>query len=206
MRAFVEIWGGGGAKLVPLDEQRVTVGRASNNGVCLSNDQQVSRLHLVLERYPAGWSARDVGSANGTFVNGERLHSEHRLQDGDELRVGETRLVFRNTDRDDGDMTLSAAEEVPRMTGRERDTLVALCRPLLGGDTFAQPATIKEMASELVVSEAAIKFHLSSLYDKFGIYQTGLSRRAQLANEAIRRGAVTVAELRRNETTKRAQD
>jgi FHA domain len=200
MRAFLEIWSAAGPALVPLDEDRVTLGRGTHNDVCLADDPQVSRLHALLECFAAGWSVRDLGSVNGTFVNGERLLAEHRLEDGDELRVGETRLVFRNLEREESDETLSASEEVPRMTGREHDTLVALCRPILGADSFAQPATIKEMAAELVVSEAAIKFHLSSLYDKFGIYQTGLSRRALLANEAIRRGGVTVAELRRQES------
>jgi DNA-binding CsgD family transcriptional regulator len=45
-----------------------------------------------------------------------------------------------------------------------------------------------------VVTEAAVKQHLSRLYDKFGIFdQEG--RRARLANEAIRRGAVSTAEI-----------
>ena len=51
------------------------------------------------------------------------------------------------------------------------------------------------MAEALVVSEAAVKFHLGNLYDKFGIIEEGGSRRVRLANDAITRRAVTYAEL-----------
>lgn len=56
------------------------------------------------------------------------------------------------------------------------------------------------MASELFVSEAAIKFHLANLYDKFGLSEQAEggapSRRVTLASEAIRRRAVTIADRR----------
>ena len=51
------------------------------------------------------------------------------------------------------------------------------------------------MASELFVTEAAVKQHLLNLYDKFAIPTEG-DRRVRLANEALRRGAVTIAQLR----------
>ena len=74
--------------------------------------------------------------------------------------------------------------------------LVVLCRPLLARDLFTEPASIKELATELVVSEAAVKQHLVNLYAKFEIGD-GTSPRTRLANEAIHRGAVTLADLRR---------
>lgn len=197
MEAYFEVWGREGARLVPIECDRITIGRLADNGLRISGDQQVSRLHAVVERYPAGWSIRDVGSSNGTFVNGERLLSEHRLRNGDELRIGGTRIVFREQEHEPAERTLSAGDEPPDVTKRERDVLLALCRPIVSSDSFAQPATIRQMAKQLVVSDAAIKFHLSNLYDKFGIFETGLSRRAELANEAVRRGAVTIAELRK---------
>jgi DNA-binding NarL/FixJ family response regulator len=55
------------------------------------------------------------------------------------------------------------------------------------------------MAAELFVSDAAVKFHLANLYDKFGLTDPkdgGPSRRVTLAGEAIRRRAVTIADLR----------
>ena len=52
------------------------------------------------------------------------------------------------------------AEELPELTRRERDVVVALCRPALDGEVFTEPATVREMAAELVVTDAAIKQHL----------------------------------------------
>ena len=73
--------------------------------------------------------------------------------------------------------------------------LVALCRPLLARDMFTEPASTRAIADELVVTQAAVKQHLGNLYDKFGVAAAD-HRRTRLANEAIRRSAVTLADLR----------
>ena len=52
------------------------------------------------------------------------------------------------------------------------------------------------IAQQLWVSEAAVKQHLLRLYDKFGVSGDGERRRTKLANEALRRGAITLAEVR----------
>jgi len=193
--AYLEVWGPAGAQLHPLADDGTTVGRAASNNVALDADATVSKLHAVVVRYGSEFAVRDVGSSNGTFVNGERVVSEVRLRPGDEIRVGESRLVFRA--RDTADLaTTAAAEGPPRLTRREQEVLVALCRPMASSAAFAQPATVRHLAEEFVVSEAAIKAHLANLYDKFGIYEAGDSRRVQLANEAVRRRAVSLADLR----------
>ena len=56
--------------------------------------------------------------------------------------------------------------------------------------------TNREIAAELFVSAAAVKLHLANLYLKFAVDESARSRRARLANEAVRRQAVTLAELR----------
>jgi predicted component of type VI protein secretion system len=158
----------------------------------------VSRLHAVIERYPTGFCVRDLGSANGTFVNGEPVTGETRLRTGDELRLGNSRLTFFTVNDDDSDTT-AVADGPPTLTRRERELLLALCRPLLEGAPFAPPASIRQMAGDLFVSEAAVKFHLANLYDKFDLSENpdgGPSRRITLASEAIRRRAVTIADLR----------
>ncbi len=192
---YIEVWKPeAGASLVPLEGSRIAIGRSDANQIAL-DDPAISRLHAVLEHYPSGWSVRDLGSTGGTKVNGNILVAEYRLIAGDEIRVGSVRLIFRSDAHEQSDATIDSAEEPPKMTPREHDVLVALCRPLMTSQSFAQPATIQEMASELVVSIGAIKFHLSNLFDKFGIPETGHARRGQLANEAVRRGAVTMSQL-----------
>jgi DNA-binding CsgD family transcriptional regulator len=193
--AYLEVWGPAGAQLVPLAGERTTIGRTPSNDIVLGGDSTVSKLHAVVVRYGSELAVRDVGSSNGTFLNGGRVVSELRLRPGDEIRVGESRLVFRA--HEDTDVTTTAAAEgPPRLTPREREVLVAMCRPMASGAAFAQPATVRQLAEEFVVSEAAIKAHLANLYDKFAIYEPGESRRVQLANEAIRRRAVSLADLR----------
>jgi len=201
MPSHLEIWKPSGRELISLDVPRVTIGKSSTNTVALQHDSTVSRLHAVLENLGFAWSLRDVGSRNGTFVNGEKIAHERVLHAGDEIRIGSSRLVFweerRAGDTSIADATVSA-EPVPippRLTPRELDVLVALCRPLVSGDPFPEPASVRRLAVELVVTEAAVKQHLQNLYDKFAIPADG-ERRVRLANEALRRGAVTLAMLR----------
>jgi pSer/pThr/pTyr-binding forkhead associated (FHA) protein len=172
----------------------MSIGKGTENGIALGGDPTVSRLHAVLERFEAGWCVSDLGSSNGTYLNGERIWAAQRLRNGDEVRVGRTRLVFCDAD-DFGRTATETDEGAPRLTPRERDVLVVLCRPLLARDQFTEPSSIKEIAAELVVSDAAVKQHLANLYEKFGVAATD-HRRTRLANEAIRRGAVTLADLR----------
>jgi DNA-binding transcriptional ArsR family regulator len=81
---------------------------------------------------------------------------------------------------------------LPDLTRREREVLQSLCRPALSGDVFAEAASVHQIASELVVSDAAVKQHLLRLYDKFGVYDRGERRRVRLAKEAIARGVAAV--------------
>ena len=198
MAAEVEVWTLNGRTTVVLPADRATVGKGGENDVVLPGDPTVSRLHAVLERFPAGWCVTDLGSSNGTFLNGERIWAQHRLRHGDELKIGQVRLLFRNS-ADVGHTVTESELDAPVLTPRERDVLVVLCRPLLARDMFTEPASIKEVAAELVVSEAAVKQHLVNLYTKFDVEDAPSHRRTRLANEAIRRGAVTIGDLRRGE-------
>jgi hypothetical protein len=199
MSSHLEIWKPSGRELFTLSGQRVTVGKAATNLVSFEHDATVSRLHAVLENLGHAWSVRDLGSRNGTYLNGEKISAERVLRSGDELRVGTSRLVFwevkETGDTSTKDETVSAGPGPPRLTRREQEVLVVLCRPLVSDDPFPEPASVRRMARELFVSEAAVKQHLQNLYDKFAIPAEG-DRRVRLANEALRRGAVTLATLR----------
>jgi pSer/pThr/pTyr-binding forkhead associated (FHA) protein len=200
MSSHLEVSKPSGRELIPLSGQRVTLGKASTNAVSLEHDETVSRLHAVFENLGFAWSIRDLGSRNGTYLNGERISAERVLRSGDEVRVGKSRLIFWEVKDAGGaidEETVSAqpAELPPRLTRREVDVLVVLCRPLVSDDPFPEPASVRGMASELFVTEAAVKQHLQNLYDKFSIPTEG-DRRVRLANEALRRGAVTIAQLR----------
>jgi predicted component of type VI protein secretion system len=194
----IEVISGAHSWRISLEADRTTVGKAAENDVALEHDPTASHLHAVLERFPAGWCVADLGSSNGTWVNGERVWSAHRLRHGDEIRVGHTRLMFRDPVAAGGSVTEVEAAP-PTLTARERDVLLALCRPLLDRDMFTEPASIRAIADELVITQAAVKQHVANLYDKFGVGVDQSNRRSRLANEALRRGAVSLTELRASE-------
>jgi hypothetical protein len=191
---YLEVWVDDARERIPLEGERITIGQSATNDLPLPFDQTVSHVHAVLERVASRWCVRDLASRNGTFVNGERIWGERPLHGGDEIRVGSTRLVARVDDPEGHQDPTLGAETGPRLTPREREVLLALCRPMVSGDVFREPASIRQIAGELVVTEAAVKQHLSRLYDKFEIFDRE-GRRSHLANEAIRRGAVSVAEI-----------
>lgn len=195
MPAYVQVWRSGGSDVVVLTADRASIGTAPANDVVVTGDRTISRLHAVLERFPGGWCVRDLGSRNGTFVNGVRVLSDQALRAGDEIRVGATRIVFRAEEAEAG-LATEVAGRAPTLTPRERDVLVALCAPVFSGAMFTEPASIRDIAAALVVTEAAVKQHLANLYEKFALPAGTERRRVLLANEAIRHGVVTLADLR----------
>ena len=70
-----------------------TIGRDPRNDVFL-DDITVSRHQAVIRRRNARCSVADVGSFNGTYLNGARIQTEALLIDGDDLQIGKFKLVF----------------------------------------------------------------------------------------------------------------
>jgi len=65
----------------------VTIGRGSDCDVVLSK-RQISRYHAQIDRDDGGYLLRDLGSKNGTYVNGQEVRDKpHRLKDGDEIQI-----------------------------------------------------------------------------------------------------------------------
>jgi len=79
-------------RTIALTGVRAVVGRLSTCDICLS-DVNVSREHAAFEREGAGWALRDLGSTNGTSVNGQKI-SRQRLREGDAIDIGVTELVY----------------------------------------------------------------------------------------------------------------
>jgi hypothetical protein len=77
-----------------VDSVQLTIGRGANNDLALPDDEFASARHARIEPRRDGVYVEDVGSTNGTYVNGIRLARERRLADGDVVRVGETDLRF----------------------------------------------------------------------------------------------------------------
>lgn len=174
-----------------LTRDVTTIGRGEGVDVTL-DDPSVSRLHAELVRRGPHVYVADLGlSSNGTRVNGRPI-GRRVLADGDVVSFGAARVRM-------GGLTASeqAADDTvelrrvaaPDLTRREIEVLQALCRPALNHEAFVAPATARQIADELVVTEAAVKQHLLRLYSKFRIPEGG-NRRGRLANEIIALGIV----------------
>jgi FHA domain len=175
--------------MMPLREDVTTVGRGRSVDVHLA-DPSVSRLHAEIVRRGPYAYVSDLGlSRNGTRVNG-RLVARRVLEDGDVLSFGSARCrVFGIAAEElaaDVELRRPAA---PELTRRELDVVTSLCRPALSDEAFVAPATAREIAADLVVTEAAVKQHLLRLYQKFRIPE-GANRRVRLANEVVALGLV----------------
>jgi hypothetical protein len=72
------------------------IGRLATSDIVI-DDPNVSRRHAELRRDDDGWLLVDLGSTNGSLVNG-KLAREHRLSDGDRLTLGSSELIFRTND------------------------------------------------------------------------------------------------------------
>jgi len=168
-----------------------TVGRGDGVDVRL-DEPSVSRLHAELVRRGPHVYVTDLGlSSNGTRVNGRPI-GRRVLADGDVLSFGAARLRVGGLGASEqaADDTVELRRvTAPDLTRRELEVLQALCRPALNQEAFVAPATAKEVADELVVTEAAVKQHLLRLYAKFRIPEGG-NRRGRLANEVIALGIV----------------
>jgi hypothetical protein len=76
-----------------LDDDSVMIGRAKGSGVRLDNES-VSRRHAIIRRDGIRFSIRDAGSANGTYLNQQRVITEERLKSRQEIQIGIYRLLF----------------------------------------------------------------------------------------------------------------
>jgi hypothetical protein len=173
-----------------LREDVTTVGRGGGVDISLE-DPSVSRLHAEIVRRGDHFYVADLGlSINGTRVNGRPV-GRRVLADGDVLSFGvaRTRVSGIPAQQDSEDTVELRRISAPDLTRREVEVLTSLCRPALQQDAFVAPATAKDIADELVVTEAAVKQHLLRLYQKFRIAE-GVNRRARLANEVISAGVV----------------
>ena len=73
----------------------LTFGRADDNVVPLPGDDYASGHHARVESGLDGTWVVDLGSTNGTYVNGERVDGRRRLHEGDRLQIGDTELEYR---------------------------------------------------------------------------------------------------------------
>ncbi|MEO6054426.1 MAG: FHA domain-containing protein [Chthoniobacterales bacterium] len=99
-----------------LTEDKVTVGRLADNSIHL-DEASVSSHHAELISEGGQYHLHDLGSTNGTFVNGEPV-TDAVLRNGDEVRFGKVEVVFNGDEKGDADQPLPESNEVEVMPGQ----------------------------------------------------------------------------------------
>jgi pSer/pThr/pTyr-binding forkhead associated (FHA) protein len=93
--ARIVLFGPDGTKSFQLSDKVVTIGRSPANNIPI-DDTAASRKHCMIKKEPEDtYTLVDMGSANGTSVNGEKIAGEHHLETEDRIKIGKTILVFK---------------------------------------------------------------------------------------------------------------
>ena len=107
-----------GLCVIPLEKAIVLIGRQSDCDVSLTQSRKVSRKHCCLAQVNNKIVARDLGSTNGIFLNGERVKKECRVKLGDELMIGDLRFRLQ-TDPKSERVLPKPAKESPRKKSKQ---------------------------------------------------------------------------------------
>jgi hypothetical protein len=107
-------------KIYPLEAVEIIVGRDANNDIAI-NDAEVSRKHARLSLHGSAYVIQDLGSTNGTFVNGQRITGSQVLNAGDTVSFGEN-IVMMYEPALDPNATMVSSSQAPR-------TVVPVQRP-----------------------------------------------------------------------------
>ncbi len=109
-----------------LEDGEYVIGRAADNPICIP-DTSVSRKHVLVRRLGGGWAASDLGSGNGTLLNGEPISDEMPLSHGDVLTLGDTEVTFQ--DASNATMMMPAPSAPPPRPGRSGSRSAAPAAP-----------------------------------------------------------------------------
>jgi pSer/pThr/pTyr-binding forkhead associated (FHA) protein len=100
-------------KTFPLEGDVLTIGREASNQIAI-NDAEISRKHSQLVLQGGKYVLTDLGSTNGTFVNGQRVTGQHVLQPGEVISLGEQiSLLFEAVTVSDPNATMLSAGKPP---------------------------------------------------------------------------------------------
>jgi hypothetical protein len=124
-------------KVYELTQAIISIGRDYSNDIVI-NDVEVSRKHVRLTAQGGGYLVEDMGSTNGTFVNGQRLMGPHLLRPGELVTLGERITLFYEAPAFDPNATLMAPTELPTYHPPTPAYIPPAQAP--GASSYAQPA------------------------------------------------------------------
>lgn len=144
--------------VVPLEHERLTIGRSSDNDLLLS-EPTVSRLHATIQPTDRGWTLTDTDSKAGTYLNGFRA-TDAVLHHGDLIDIGPHRFQFEISD--DG--------RPPGRQTRHAQTLYQQAVRLAGAGQLAEALPYYEKCIVLDSSNITFRLELGQAHEKSGAW------------------------------------
>ena len=151
MARLIQLLGGEVEQSYTLDGEATILGRQNDSTVCLTG-KNVSRHHAQILRRGSGYFIEDMGSSNGTFLNGQRLnaYSPQSFTDEDRIQIGA--YVFRLSTAPSVEMkspSPDASPAEPSLVVRESVNATSVKPGLLGSDPAARLHTVLELTKSL---------------------------------------------------------
>ncbi|NPD26165.1 FHA domain-containing protein [Corallococcus sp. AB004] len=137
-----------------LSELEYTVGRSADNPICIQ-DTSVSRKHVTLRKESSGWMVSDMGSGNGTILNGEPIAEETLLANGDVITLGDSELRYEDTANSTAKVQAPTGSRPRPSTAAGRAPTAVPTRPAREGR--ARPQTSRAAAAAELTPEAQRK-------------------------------------------------
>jgi len=182
-----------------VESDAVRIGRRADNDIVLDDDQ-VSGSHAEIRFAEGRWRLKDLHSTNGMFLNGSRVQSGV-LRDGDEVRVGQTRLTVKDVEavhvpgRKPGDTTLE--EDMDRISAEMEsvgEQLTMLGKGKRPDDTqivtlreFPRPAGVAAVTDEMLIAAGRAYRRLNALYTacRVAVSDFELTKRLEQIMDAV---------------------
>ncbi|MBN1647754.1 MAG: FHA domain-containing protein [Spirochaetales bacterium] len=153
--------------IVPINAQPFTIGRLEGSDLILSSST-VSRRHTQITIHRGDPYIVDLGSKNGTYVNGDAIHEQTRLKNDDIIRIGSIEFAMCESSEvnpeDELDYTAADANvdyrqdfgDYYQLSDREKEVLYFLLKGM----------SIKKIADQLFISPGTAKNHALKIYKK----------------------------------------
>lgn len=177
---------------IRLDRLRTTIGRAVRSDICL-RDPFASRLHAVVHSDANQVMLVDMGSANGTFLNEERVMQPKRLRPGDRIRIGDTVIVYQadsvaKTTRPPVVLTGPDAEAMPDMETTVVSDAASLLISSIQSSRRGVPADVAVTRGKAPTATDPGRRDLLNIISKVGIVllsQTSLSEALEMTMDLV---------------------
>jgi len=118
--------------MVPLDRDRITLGRSSACELAYPDDSGLSRQHMAFTRNGGAWEVQDLGSKNGTLLNGRRLDQVTAFRMGDRVMAGHLTIEFAGSDPSARVNDKVVFVEAPESANKSTTTVAANLESLIG--------------------------------------------------------------------------